>query len=169
MQTQTVEEIVAKSMDDYKARHLRIGFSDYPESKDKSDIADEIIFKTKCRGYDVQFGVRLTKLTFGENEQFKITGVVTDRVEISHRMIMGGFGQHGYVDEAASMREGIIAMCKKHNLRIVQTVVDWAEARVMVEPVVIKVESKVLSDNYSTKDWDENTKRAKARIGRNGR
>ena len=107
----------------YNNEPLKIGFTEsFPENSTK--VIDKFIFERG--GHKVE--VRLTKLTFGKKNEYDVTGIVTDRLEIPRK----GFGDHGYEGEAEIMKLAAIDMAYKHKLMVFQNVCSWPFVKIVV-------------------------------------
>jgi hypothetical protein len=127
-----MEQIVnpEKNFEEYKNEPLRIGFTDkFPEVR----TIDEMMVDSTCRGFAVRFSVRLVKVAFEKGGREVCDGVVTDSVDIAHKLRAGGFGSHCYVEEAQTMEGAVVEMCKKHNLMICSKVCSWPFAVAIVQ------------------------------------
>lgn len=101
--------------------------------EDKSSTQDEIIVVETFKGEKISFNVRLCKLTYGPDNKYHCTGIVTDRVRLPKKGVMGGFGSHDYIDEAAIMEQGILKMADKHNLMLFSKACSWPYAIAIID------------------------------------
>jgi len=126
---------LANNLDKYIKESIRIGFTHSWEG-DKIEILDEMIVKDECHGFPVEFKVMLQKLTFGKGkDSFFLTGIVTERVEIAHKLRSGGWGSHCYMEESATMELGVVIMAMKHDMYVHTKVCSWPFAKALVSKV----------------------------------
>lgn len=117
----------------YTKEPLRIGFThDFPEHADKSKVIDEIVINNPNGN---SFKVRFGEVTFGEDNKYSCKGITTDRFEIPRKGPMGGWGSHGYADEAAIMEMAIVEMAAKHNMFVCNKVCSWPFAKAVVSEI----------------------------------
>lgn len=119
--------------DKYLKETLMIGFMEkFPEVE--GDLVDEITVESTCRRYDVKFKVRFGKVSFAEGKH-TVDGITTDRVDISAKLPLAGFGSQCCYDEAETMEKAIVQMAMKHNLMICQKICSWPHAKAIVQPI----------------------------------
>lgn len=119
---------VQDNYDKYLQEVICIGITEiYPVKK----VLDTIRITRKCRNFDVIFDVQYVMVEFSKS--LDIHAVVTERVDIAGRLPGSGWGSHCYADEAKTMEEGVIEMCKKHNLMICTKVCSWPFAKAIVQ------------------------------------
>ncbi len=120
--------------DKYLKETLMIGFMEkFPEIKE--EVIDEITVQSKCKGYDVTFKVRYGKLSFGEGNAYKVSGITTDVVDISHKLPLHGFNSMCCYNEAETMEKAVTEMAAKHSLIVCQKICSWPHAKVVVQPI----------------------------------
>ena len=129
----------------YLKDYPSVGFiTEFPETDAKP--LDEDIIEDEVRGVKVKFSVRLTKLKFGEGK-YEVTGIVTDTIDISSKLPMGGFGSHSYLDVAKMLEAAVAKMCLKHNLFVNQKVNSWPFAKAVVSPVT-ECHERAFNENW---------------------
>ena len=117
----------------YLAEPQRIGFiKEFPETDAKP--LDEEIIEDECMGVKVKFSVRLTKLKFGDGK-YEVTGIVTDKVDISSKLRLNGYGSHSYINVGKMLEAALAKMCLKHNLFVNNKICTWPFAKAVVSPV----------------------------------
>ncbi len=138
-----LRNFLEKNYKDYAKEPLKIGFThSFPENT--SQVIDKMIFEKD--GHKVE--VRLTKLTFGDKNEFSVTGIVTDHLTIPRKGPMGGHGEHGYADEAEIMKLAAIDMAYKHKFMICQNVCAWPFVKLVVgKPIDAHLKNFILSKN----------------------
>lgn len=118
--------------EEYLTKPLKIGtYKSFPESTDASKVEARI--KIPALEGSNAFEARLTKFTFGDNDQFEVSGVITDRCEIKRTGPMAGWGSHGYVDEARIMNKVALQLCKEQGLMICDYLCSWPVVKLIVQ------------------------------------
>jgi hypothetical protein len=124
---------ITDNLRNYLAEVQHIGFTqEFPETKAKP--IDEEIIEDECMGVKVKFSVRLTKLKFGDGK-YEVTGIVTDKVDISSKLRMGGWGSHSYHYVGKMLEAAVAKMCLKHNVFVSKKICTWPFAKVVVGEV----------------------------------
>jgi hypothetical protein len=122
-----LEKFLENNHSNYIKDNYKLGFTDvFPE--DTTKTIDTILFEHK--GHKVE--VRLTKLNFGVDKKFSVTGIVTDNLEIKRTEPLNGFGQHGYMAECEIMKLAALEMLKKHNLMVNTNICTWPFVKLVV-------------------------------------
>lgn len=130
---QLLAQFLQHNHEDYLKKPLKIGtYKSFPESTDPSKISARITIPLKDAN---PFDVRLTKFTFGDNDEYEVSGIITDRFEIKRTGPMAGWGQHSYIDEAAIMNKAAIQLCKEQKLMICEHLCSWPYVKLIVQPV----------------------------------
>lgn len=123
-----LHQFLIKNLNNFLQKPLMIGFTKtFPE--DLSKMIDKKTFTVEGVSYDV----RLTRLTFGKKNEYDVLGITTDVLKLPRKGPLGGWGQHGYEEEAILMRKGILEMAMKHELMICMEICTWPFAKVVVQ------------------------------------
>lgn len=122
---------IQENYDEYLAEPQRIGFT---ESFPVKEVLEEREYKMKCRGFDVQFKVQYCLLSFGDKNEYTVHGIVTERVDIGSKLGARSFGSYCHIDEAETMEEGVVKLCKELDLMVCQKVCSWPFAKILVQP-----------------------------------
>lgn len=118
----------------YSNEVMKIGMTEtFPEVK--KSIKDEFTITDCIKGNIVNYKVRLCQVSFGTDNKYTCTAIITDEVKIPRNGELNGFGAHGYIDEAEAMEIGVKMMAHKHNLMICTKVCSWPFAKVIVDNV----------------------------------
>ena len=121
---------IQKNYDDYLNDVIKVGFTEcFPVVK----ILDTIKIREKARGFSVEIKVSLVRVSFGKENQFQCTSVVTDECDISSKLLMNGFGSHCHVDAGKAMERAVIEMCKKNDMMICDKICTWPFAKAIVQ------------------------------------
>lgn len=126
----TMSSIGENYMRYLKEESLKIGFTE------EFPVVEKITsrqYAGRVRDTEVVFWVRYCRFSFGDG-RYTVQGIVTDPVRVKDNRGLGGFGHHGYIEEAQVMREGVIEMCKSQNLMICNEICSWPFAKVIVQP-----------------------------------
>lgn len=95
------------------------------------EVINSYTCETLCRNIPVKFQVHVCLFSFGEQNEYECPGIITDRVDISHKLFLHGFGQ-GVDHEVLTMREGITKIAEQEGLTICDVINDWPYAKVTV-------------------------------------
>ena len=113
---------------------MKFGMTQSFKEKPNSTIHSKII-NEKCNGIHVRFEVRYCKLLFGENDEYEVHGIVTDRVSISKKLILGGFGSHSCEDTGKLMQEAVVFFAHENDLLICEKICSWPFSKAVTTPM----------------------------------
>ena len=117
---------------EYLKSNMMIGFTNsFP-------VQEELESITINENNNLTFKVSLVRLSYGKKKTDTVLGIVTDRVKIKREGPLGGWGQHGYVDEAKIMEAAVVKMCLEKDLMICNKICSWPFAKVVVQPNYFK-------------------------------
>lgn len=78
-----------------------------------------------CRSIPVEVEVSKVKVTYGKNNEFECTAVVTNRVDISNRLSLGGHGSYCHLSEADTMKHAAKLFCEEEGIELCQLINNW--------------------------------------------
>ena len=116
---------IEKNYQDYLEEHLKIGFtSNFPVST----VLKNLEVQENCLRFSVTVEIKLCRSTV-----LNCLMLVTERLDISNRLALNGFGSGCCFDEAHTMERAVIEICKQEDLMICQKVCSWPFAKVIVQ------------------------------------
>lgn len=118
----------------YLDEPLKIGFTEAFPEKPGGTIADMTI-QEKCMGFDISLNVRYCWLTFGPKNEYEVRGIVTDKLDISSKLPVGGWGSFSHIDTGQLMEKAIILLAARENLIICNKTCSWPFAKAVVQPM----------------------------------
>ena len=118
-----LKQFIKHNHEKYLKRDLYIGFVNFPEVPGVAK--DTLLYKDCYKPFEARF----TRLSFGENNEFQVDGIVTDRCELKR---YSAFGGHEYIDEAKLMRFAAVKLAEKHDLMIFEPICCWPHVRIIV-------------------------------------
>ena len=138
--------------EEYKALNHYMGFiEDFPvleiiESEEVSYI---------CRGkFPVTFKVSLAKVGFGEGNKYSCLALVTDIVDISHKLFLSGWNSFCCYDEADTMEKALMEYAAKKGYILCHKVNSWPFAKSIIS-IPEKTEKKSEMIDYAKKEREE--------------
>lgn len=114
---------------EFLSKPQRIGFT---ESFPVKEVLESYYVDLHCRRFPVTVRVDICNLSFGKNNEFKVKGIVTSRIDISDKLFLGGFGSMCCFDEAKTMKEAVAYIAAHKNLVICEDICPWPFCKVIV-------------------------------------
>lgn len=112
--------------EDYLKEKMRIGFT---QQFPVLEVLESEEVSSTCLDYPVRFNVSLVKVGFGE---YSCLGIVTDRVDIAHKLPLNGFNSYCCFDEGETMEKALVEFAEKKKLILCNKVNSWPFAKAIV-------------------------------------
>lgn len=115
--------------DNVLAGPLRVGFT---QSFPVKEIVKEYPITIEHDNKNYSINVQEVKVTFGDNNQYHCTALLTEQVDIASTLPLGGFGSYSHIEEAAIMREAVNKVMSEYDYTACNEVCSWPFVKVVV-------------------------------------
>jgi len=129
--TKVTDEYLKDNYRKYLDESLMVGFmSNFPETKE--ECIDSIVIEEDLLNHKVTFNVRFTQLTYGDDNEYEVLGIVTDELSISNKLPMNGFNSFSHQDIGLLLDKAVVIMAAKHDLVLCKKVCSWPFGKAIV-------------------------------------